>query len=92
MSNIILHWTKDKDGRHWDARGERGAYQISLVPDIPIDGYYGFYHPDPKRGRGSSKPFERLSDAQQWAEDIEHGKLAYDAEAEGSAPGQGKRR
>ena len=75
MSNT-LHWTKDKDGRHWDAQGERGAYQISLVPDVPIDGYYGLYRPDPKRGRGWSKPFETLSEAQQWAEDIEHGKLA----------------
>ena len=76
MSNITLHWTKDKDGRHWGAQGERGAYQISLVPDTPIDGYYGLYRPDPKRSQGWSKPFERLSDAQQWAEDIEHGKLA----------------
>ncbi len=75
MSNITLHWTKDKDGRHWDAQGELGAYQIFLVPDVSIDGYCGLYHRDPKRGRGSSKPFERLSDAQHWAEDIEHGKL-----------------
>ena len=71
MSNT-LHWNKDKDGRHWSAQGERGAYQISLVPDTPIDGYYGLYR---QRDRSWSKPFEALSEAQQWAEDIEHGKL-----------------
>ena len=41
MSNITPHWTKDEDGRHWEAQGERGAYKISRVPDTPKDCYYG---------------------------------------------------
>ncbi len=73
MPNIALSWTKDTDGRHWEARGERGVYQISRVPDTPADCYYGWYHPDPERSRGWSKPFESLCKAQQWAEAIENG-------------------
>ncbi len=76
MSNITLNWIKDTDGRHWEAQGERGVYQISLVPDTPRDCYYGWYRRrESRRGRGWSKPFESLSEAQQWAEAIEHGRL-----------------
>ena len=86
LTNITLHWTKDEDGRHWEAQGERGAYKISRVPDTPKDCYYGWYRPNPRRGLGWSEPFESLSEAQQWAEGIEHGKLADEVQAALAAP------
>jgi hypothetical protein len=74
MSDVTLHWSKDRDGRHWEAQSNRGVYRISHVPDTPKDCYYGLYRPDPKCGPAWSKPFESLGDAQEWAEAIEHGK------------------